>query len=63
MVAAIFYGHDAFGKYSAISLLTNIPATIFAVAYYELVLRDSFAMIAQGHGRRKFWFYYLFFVV
>jgi len=27
----------------------NIPATIFATAVYELILRDSFAIIGKGH--------------
>jgi len=53
IVAAIFYGGDAFGKYSAISLLTNLPATLFAAAYYELVMKDSFAIIASGHGEHE----------
>lgn len=28
----------------------NIPATIFATAVYELILRDNFAIIASGHN-------------
>lgn len=50
MVAAIFYGRDAFDRYSAISILVNIPATIFATLVYEIILRDSFAIIAKGHA-------------
>jgi glycerol uptake facilitator-like aquaporin len=30
IVAAIFWGSDAFGHYAAISVLVNVPATIFA---------------------------------
>ena len=51
IVAAIFYGGDAFNSYSAIAILVNIPATIFATSYYELVLRDSIKVIAEGHGQ------------
>jgi len=50
IVAAIFYGGDAFGKYSAISILVNVPATLFATCVYEMVQRDSFAIIAKGHN-------------
>ena len=50
IVAAIFFGGDAFNQYSAISILVNIPATIFATTYYELLLRDSIQVIAKGHG-------------
>jgi hypothetical protein len=48
MVAAIFYRRDAFSSYSAIVLLTNISATIFASTMYELILRDSFTVVAKG---------------
>lgn len=50
IVAAIFFGGDAFGKYSAIAILVNVPATIFATTVYEALLRDSFAIIAKGHN-------------
>jgi hypothetical protein len=50
IVAAIFYGGDAFGSYAAISILVNVPATIFAVLVYEVIIRDSFAVIAKGHN-------------
>ena len=53
IVAAIFYGSDAFTDYAAISLLVNIPATIFATLVYEVVLRDSFASIAKGHNKHE----------
>lgn len=41
---------DAFNRYSAIAILTNIPATLFATAVYEFILKDSFAIIAKGHN-------------
>jgi hypothetical protein len=52
IVAAIFFGGDAFDRYSPIGILTNVPATFFATMVYELVLRDSFAIIAKGHNVR-----------
>ena len=48
MVAAIFFGGDAFNRYAPIAVFVNIPATIFATGVYELILRDSFAIIAKG---------------
>lgn len=50
MVAAIFFGGDAFNRYAPIAILVNIPATIFATAVYEIIQRDSFAIIAKGHN-------------
>ena len=50
IVAAIFYGSEAFTTYSAISILVNIPATIFATAYYEFLMRDSLQKIGIGHA-------------
>jgi len=50
IVAAIFFGGDAFGDYSAIAILVNVPATIFSTVVYEIILRDSFAIIAKGHA-------------
>lgn len=50
IVAAIFYGGDAFTRYAGISVFVNIPATLFATMIYEIVQRDSFAMIAKGHN-------------
>lgn len=49
-VAAIFFGGEVFSykNYSWISILVNIPATCFAVAYYELVLRDSLQKLGKG---------------
>ena len=31
----------------------NIPATIFATAVYELLLRDSIAIIGKGHNTHE----------
>lgn len=56
IVAAIFFGGEAFSfdnGYSWISILVNVPATIFATGYYELLLRDSLQKIASGHGRHE----------
>ncbi|RDW72107.1 putative channel protein [Coleophoma crateriformis] len=53
IVAAIFYGGDAFNRYAAIAILVNIPATFFATCVYEAVQRDSFAIIAKGHGEHE----------
>ena len=56
IVAAIFFGGEAFSLdngYSWISILVNVPATIFATAYYEFLMRDSLAKIAQGHGTHE----------
>jgi len=50
IVAAIFFGKDAFGSYAAIAILVNVPATLFATLVYEIILRDSFAIIAKGHA-------------
>ncbi|KFY05346.1 hypothetical protein O988_00082 [Pseudogymnoascus sp. VKM F-3808] len=49
IVAAIFFGKDAFQPYSAIYILGNIPAALFATTVYELVFRDSMKKIAAGH--------------
>jgi len=50
IVAAIFFGGDAFNRYAPIAIFVNVPATVFATAVYEIVLRDSFAIIAKGHN-------------
>ncbi|KAI4143968.1 MAG: hypothetical protein LQ340_006818 [Diploschistes diacapsis] len=52
IVAAIFFGREAFTymNYSWISILVNIPATIFATGYYEFLMRDSLAKIGRGHA-------------
>lgn len=50
IVAAIFYGSEAFSfhNYSWISILVNVPATVFATAYYEMLMRDSLHKISKG---------------
>jgi glycerol uptake facilitator-like aquaporin len=53
IVAAIFFGGDAFNRYAPIAIFVNIPATIFATGVYELFLRDSFVSIAKGHVSHK----------
>ena len=52
IVAAIFFGGEAFSylNYSWIAILVNIPATIFAAGYYELLMRDSLQKIGKGHA-------------
>ncbi|KAG0651579.1 hypothetical protein D0Z07_1872 [Hyphodiscus hymeniophilus] len=50
IVAAIFFGGDAFDRYAPIAILVNVPATIFATAVYEMIQRDSFSIIAKGHN-------------
>jgi hypothetical protein len=55
IVVAIFFGGEAFSLdngYSWISILVNVPATIFATAYYELLMRDS--LVALSKGERKY---------
>ncbi|BFZ56360.1 hypothetical protein PYCC9005_003406 [Savitreella phatthalungensis] len=51
MVAAAFLGTEAFTykSYSAISILVNIPASLFAITIYEFVFRDTFVAIKDGH--------------
>jgi len=50
IVAAIFYGGEAFSyyNYSWIGILVNVPATIFATGYYEFLMRDSLQKIGKG---------------
>lgn len=50
IVAAIFYGGEVFSfhNYSWIAILVNIPATVFATAYYEFLMRDSLRKIGKG---------------
>lgn len=52
IVAAIFYGGEAFSykSYSWISILVNVPATLFATGYYEFLMRDSLQKIGKGHA-------------
>lgn len=53
LVAAVFYGVEAFTHwgYAPIALLVNIPATLLAAAFHEVVLRDSLAIIGRGEMR------------
>ncbi|KAF7185800.1 Aquaporin-10 [Pseudocercospora fuligena] len=55
IVAAIFYGGEAFSyhEYSWIAILVNVPATIFATGYYEFLMRDSLAKIGKGAARHE----------
>jgi glycerol uptake facilitator-like aquaporin len=53
IVAAIFFGSDAFPTYSWISILVNVPATVFATGYYELLMRDSLQKINKGHAEHE----------
>jgi len=50
IVASMFYGLEAFTYkgYSWIPILVNIPANLFAVGFYELMIRDSLAKIGSG---------------
>jgi len=50
IVAAIFFGREAFSyhSYSWIAILVNVPATLFATAYYEMLMRDSLQKIGKG---------------
>ncbi|KAL9091468.1 MAG: hypothetical protein Q9165_004854 [Trypethelium subeluteriae] len=53
IVAAIFFGGEAFSYdngYAWISILVNVPATIFATGYYEFLMRDSLKKIGAGHA-------------
>lgn len=52
IVAAIFFGKEAFTymDYTPIAILVNIPATLFATAYYEFLMRDSLQIIGKGHA-------------
>jgi len=56
IVAAIFFGREAFtfdNSYSWISILVNVPATIFATGYYEFLMRDSLQKIGKGHAQHE----------
>ncbi|KAK5994623.1 Aquaporin-3 [Cladobotryum mycophilum] len=52
MVAAIFFGKEAFNYmgYTPIAVLVNIPATLLATGYYEFLMRDSLLTINSGHA-------------
>jgi MIP family channel proteins len=53
IVAAIFYGREAFTYmgYAPIGIFVNIPATLLATAYYELVMRNSLKIIGMGQAK------------
>ena len=55
IVAAIFFGGEVFSykHYSWIAILVNVPATIFATAYYEMLMRDSLQKISAGHATHE----------
>jgi hypothetical protein len=55
IVATIFFGSKAFTyrSYWWISLFVNIPATLFATCYYELIMRDSLDKIGLGHAQHE----------
>ena len=55
IVAAIFFGGEAFTylNYSWIAILVNIPATLFATAFYEFLMRDRLSSIAGGHAEHE----------
>ena len=40
-------------NYSWIAILVNVPATLFATAYYEFLMRDSLSKIAGGHATHE----------
>jgi hypothetical protein len=50
MVAAIFFGKEAFTykNYSWIAILINVPATFFGTCIYEIFLRDSLQKLGKG---------------
>lgn len=50
IVAAIFFGGDAFSVYSVIPIFTSIPAMLLGTTLYEMIQRDSFGVIAKGHN-------------
>ncbi|KAI0356340.1 aquaporin-like protein [Trametes cingulata] len=51
LMAITIWGLDAGGgKYAAIAALTNIPATLLAVAFYEFILADSSRVITPAHA-------------
>ncbi|KAF2267468.1 aquaporin-like protein [Lojkania enalia] len=52
IVATIWFGGEAFSyeDYSWIAILVNVPATFFATAYYEMLMRDSLKKIGHGNA-------------
>jgi hypothetical protein len=53
IVAAIFFGGDAFQGWSAIYILGNIPAVMLGTLIYETLFRDSLQEIAKGHSMHE----------
>jgi len=55
LVVLIFFGHKAFtyDHYPWISILVNVPSTIGATFYYELLMRDSLQKISKGHAEHE----------
>jgi len=55
IVAAIFYGSEAFSyhNYWWISIFVNIFATLFATAFYEFAIRDSLDRIGSGRASHE----------
>lgn len=50
IVAAIFFGSDAFPGFSWIPILVNILGFFLATTTYEMFLRDSLDRIGMGHA-------------
>ncbi|KAI0644605.1 aquaporin-like protein [Trametes meyenii] len=51
LMALTIWGKDASGgSYAAIAALTNIPATLLAVAFYEFILADSSRVVTPAHA-------------
>ena len=52
IVAAIFFGGESctYLNDSWIAILVNVPATIFATGYNELLMQDSLSTIGKGHA-------------
>lgn len=36
--------------YSWIGILVNVPATLFATVYYEILMRESLLIIGKGYA-------------
>ena len=55
IVAAIFFGGDAFTNYNFcwIPLLVNLPAYILGAGFYEYFFRDSLQSIGLGHAEHE----------
>jgi hypothetical protein len=56
VAAAIFFEGEAFtvdNGYPWISILVNVPATLVATGYYEVLMRDSLVKIQGGHASHE----------